>query len=110
MHFKSNWSYINKGLLIILSFLVISTLASIIFLADTLLGLRTLTQKSGNAVGTVFVLQDLLINVQDVQTSVRGYVLTGDKFFIIPYNQARKDIPTDLKILETNADLQVSQE
>jgi signal transduction histidine kinase len=109
MHLKSTWSYINKGLLIILSILVVSSLASIIFLTQTLRGLHALTQQSGNAVGTTFVLQDLLINLQEVQTSVRGYVLTGNKAYLIRYAQAKEAIPADIRILNTNEDLILSE-
>src|SRR4051812_45551946 len=105
MYFKSTWSYINKGLLAILSFLVISSLASIIYLTQTLRGLHELSQQNGNAVGTTFVLQDLLIHLQDVQTSVRGYVVTGEPSFLTPYEAAKKSVSADLKILQTNPNL-----
>jgi signal transduction histidine kinase len=108
MHIKSTWSYINKGLLIILSFLVVSTFASIFYLTRTLTSLRQATEANGNSVGTVFVLQDLLIHLQDVQTSVRGYVITGDPKFKEPYNRALADIPADVKIFKTNPDLLLS--
>lgn len=109
MHFKSSWRYINKGLLVILSFLVVSTLASIFYLTQTLTGLLHTTQQSGNAVGTVFILQDLLINLQDIQTSTRGFVLTGNETFIAPYDRATADAPADLRILRTNKGLLLKQ-
>lgn len=99
MHIKSTWSYIHKGLLAILSILVVSSLAAIIFLTHTLLGLNTLTTESSKAVGTAFVLQDVLTNLQELQTSVRGYVLTADKAFLSPYERANSRIPSDLKII-----------
>jgi signal transduction histidine kinase len=108
MHLKSTWSYINKGLLIILSILVVSSLASIFFLTQTLRGLSAVTSQSGSAIGTTFVLQDLLINLQDAQTSVRGYVLTGNNIYLVRYEQARKGIPADYRILDTNHDLILS--
>lgn len=109
MHLKSTWSYINKGLLIILSLLVISSLASIIYLTQTLRGLHAVTQQSGNAVGTTFVLQDLLINLQEVQTGVRGYVLTGNQVYLVRYAQAKEAIPADIRILNSNEDLILSE-
>jgi CHASE3 domain sensor protein len=105
MHFKGSWKYINKGLLVILGFLVVSTMASIFYLTQTLTGLKQTTQQSGSAVGTVFVLQDLLINLQDIQTGVRGYVLTGTDAYLTPYERASADVPADIKILRSNKDL-----
>lgn len=108
MHIKSTWSYINKGLLAILSILIVSSVAAILYLTQTLQGLQTLTQRSSQAVGTAFVLQDLLINLNDVQSSVRGYVLTGEAAFLAPYERAVSRIPSDLKIIKTDKNLLLS--
>ena len=105
MHIKSAWSYINKGLLAILSFLVVSTIASIIYLAYTLLSLHSLTIESSRAVSTAFVLQGLLLDLQEMQTGVRGYVVTGDNTFLEPYSRARSRVPSDLRIIRSNKDL-----
>lgn len=108
MHIKSTWSYIHKGLLVILSLLIVSSMASILYLTHSLQNLQTLTYRSSQAVGTAFVLQDLLINLTDVQTGVRGYVLTGDQTFLEPYNLALSRIPSDIKIIKTDKNLLLS--
>lgn len=105
MYIKSAWSYVNKGLLAILGFLVISSLAALVYLAHTLNSLHTSTVQNSSSVGTVFVLQDLLINVQDLQRSVRGYVITGDENFLEPYQKNLQTIPSELHILRTNNNL-----
>jgi CHASE3 domain sensor protein len=105
MHIKSAWSYVNKGLLIILSFLVISTLSSVVYLIYTLQSLHSFTRQGTNAVATAFVLQDLLINMQDVENSVRGYIITGDPAFLARYDNAKDRIPTNLRIIKTDKNL-----
>lgn len=105
MHIKSIWSYINKGLLAILSFLVVSSLASIIYLSATLLDLYDLTRENGNATGTAFVLQDMLINLQQSLSSVRGYVVTADNSFLELHNIAVADVDRDVRVLKTNQNL-----
>lgn len=102
MHLKSTWSSLNKELLAILSFLVISTLVSLVFLVHALLNMRDFTTQSTSAVGTTFMLQDMLLNVEDMETSVRGYVVTGDDSFLKPYNDAQKRLPGDIASIKNN--------
>lgn len=109
MHIKSAWSYVNKGLLIILSFLVISTLASLVYLTYTLLNIHEFTTRGSNAVATAFVLQDLYSNVQDLESSARGYVIAGDPAFLTRYNADKQRIPQDLKAIQTDHDLLLSK-
>lgn len=108
MHIKPLWSYINKGLLTILSFLVICTLLSLVYLAHTLRGAHEFSQKSTTGVSTAFVLQDLIINMQDIESGARGYALTGDEGFTGRYNQAKKNIPADIHTIQTDKSLLIS--
>jgi signal transduction histidine kinase len=105
MHIKSAWSYVNKGLLIILSFLVISTLASLVYLTYTLLNIHEFTTRGSNAVATAFVLQDLYSNVQDLESSAKGYALVDDPSFLARYNSDKQRIPLDLKSVQTDKQL-----
>lgn len=105
MHIKSTWSYANKGLIAILSFLVVSTIAAIIYLAYTLTNIHSLTRQNSNAVRTALVLQDLLISLQDIQTSIRGYIITGDEKFLKPQTRAQDRVEPVLKILQNDPDL-----
>lgn len=108
MHAKSIWNYANKGLLTILGTLLVFTLASIIYLTYALRQLDSLLTTGGNAVGSALVLQDLLINVQDVETGSRGYAISGDDRFLTPYKQALERIPRDLQLLKSNPQLALS--
>jgi signal transduction histidine kinase len=110
MHIKSSWSYVNKELLAILSFLVISTLVAIVYLVHTLLSVHNFTTNGSNAVSTAFVLQDLLVNVQDLESSTRGYVATGDAAFLTRYDVAMQKIPADTNIIKENRRLQLSSD
>ncbi|MDB5181791.1 MAG: putative histidine kinase, partial [Candidatus Saccharibacteria bacterium] len=105
MHIKSAWSYLNKELLAILSFLVISTIAALMYLTYTLVGLHTLTTHGSRAVGTAFVLQDLLASVQDVQNSTRGYIISGDQKHLANYTAAVERVPPNINLLRDNPDL-----
>lgn len=105
MHIKPLWSYVNKGLLAILSFLVVSTLLSLVYLWYILVGVHNFTTKGSNAVSTAFVLQDLIVNVQDIEAGARGYAITGDDSFLDRYRQAVTNVPADLHIIQTDKNL-----
>ncbi|MCC6989642.1 MAG: CHASE3 domain-containing protein [Acidobacteria bacterium] len=47
------------------------------------------------------VSQTLLAIVLDVQSSQRGYVLTGDPLYLAPYESARRELPEHLRELST---------
>jgi len=46
-------------------------------------------------------LQTVLTDVTDLETGMRGYVLTGDPVFLDPYNAARNRLQSDLDIQST---------
>jgi signal transduction histidine kinase len=104
MYGASTWKYVNKGLLIILGVFVLATVASIIFLSNTLLKLDSLIGSSGRSVGSAIELQSLLISLDDAESAVRGYVLTEDRTYLKPYEAALKDIPVNLKAIRSNPD------
>lgn len=108
MLIKSNWNYLNKELLAILSFLVISTLIAIIFLVHALFGMRQFSQQGTRAVSTAFVLQDLLTNIQDMESGSRGYVITGNKDYLDAYTAAGKRVPADLTAIHNDKSLLIS--
>lgn len=45
----------------------------------------------------------LLSSVTDAETSQRGYLLTGDKKYLIPYDKAVRDIPGEMVALAASA-------
>ena len=110
MHIKLIWSSMNRGLLAILGVMVFSSLASVIYLTYTLSTLQNLVTQGRDAVETAFVLQDVLINLQNAQTSARGYIITGNKEFLEPYEEAMNRLPTDLKIIKSDQTLHLSSE
>ncbi len=59
--------------------------------------------------GSALVLQDLLIDVQDVETGARGFALTGDEAFLAPYDKALAHIPIGLRSLRANPQLLLSE-
>ncbi len=63
------WLYVNKGLVLLLGSLFLATLGSVAYLAYVLLNVSALINQSGSAVSAVIVSQDLLINLQDAETS-----------------------------------------
>lgn len=110
MNIKSTWNNANKGLLVILSILIVATIVTLIYLAHTLLGLQRLVNQGGTAAGRVFVLQDVLINMQEVQTGMRGYVITGNPDFLAPYNKALVHLPADIRIMKSSQQLALTDD
>jgi signal transduction histidine kinase len=108
MNPTSNWKYINKGLLVILSVFVLATIASIIFLSSTLMRLDNLISSGSQSVRSVLVLQNFLLNLEDADTNVRGYVITGDTQYLTQYNQARQKVPATLKYIQPSTQLHIS--
>ncbi len=108
MNSPTAWKYINKGLFAILAVLVLATIASIIFLSNTLFKLDSLIGKSGQSISMTLALQDLFINLADAETSSRGYVITGEAQYVKSYDQATRDIPKNLANLQSNQQTKLS--
>src|SRR5689334_22859979 len=49
-------------------------------------------------------LREVLSTVKDAETGQRGYLLTGDKEFVKPYDQSAARIGTEIKRLESFVD------
>lgn len=99
-----------KGLVYILSTLVLFSVAALVFLAYTLSQLSTLLTKGGSAVGSALVLQDILINVRHVESGNRGYVITGDSAFLERYAQSAISARQDLRTIQRNDQLNISDQ
>ncbi len=102
MHPTSIWRYINKGLLAILSLLVLATIASIIFLSYTLFRLDSLISRSGQNIGIASAVEDFYINVDDAESAVRGYVITGEDIYLSKYQRASSHIDQSFQRVQTN--------
>lgn len=103
MKLPPRWKYINKGLTILLTALFLATIASVLYLSNTLLNLRSLISQGGSAVGSVIITQDLLIDLQDAETGQRGYIITGDTTYLTPYKSALQRIPVDIKMINNSS-------
>ncbi len=110
MYVKSLWNYANRGLLAILSILVVFSLASIIFLIHTLLQLNSFLNRSSSAVGSALVLQDLVINLQKIESGPRAYVATGQPEFLEDRSESEARIRHDLNIIKNRHELQIDDQ
>lgn len=102
---KPIWNYLHRGLLIILGLLIIATIGAISFLGYTLVNLRGLVTSGGNASATALILQEMVINLQDIQTGVRGYVMSGDRANLAPYDEGLKQLPLTTDALNHSPDV-----
>lgn len=92
--FKRNLFY---GLGISLFLLLLSSVASYISIKN-LINNSMLMRESNQ---TIFDINNTLSLVKDAETGQRGYLLTGDSRFIIPYNSAKQKIEEQLNSLKT---------
>ncbi|WP_158796155.1 CHASE3 domain-containing protein [Pedobacter sp. L105] len=87
--FKRN---IRLGLGISLLALILSSTASYVSIRKLLESNEWLNHTSVVIQG----LDDILSRMKDVETSQRGYLLTGDQVFLEPYTGSREDVTTDV--------------
>ncbi|HEX8182471.1 MAG TPA: ATP-binding protein [Candidatus Saccharimonadales bacterium] len=104
IHLLPALKFVNKGLLAILSLLVLATLASILFLSYALLNLDSLIRKSGQDVGSALILQDFFIDLEDAESSARGYVITGDDAYLDTYTTALRAIPRSFASMQPHSE------
>ncbi len=102
MRIQQFWKFANKGLLIILSILVVFSLLSMLYLARTLTGLNKLLDQSADAIESAFVLQDLVINLQVIESGPRGYVMTGDERYLVRYEESISKIEEDIRRIKSD--------
>ncbi|HSH55827.1 MAG TPA: ATP-binding protein [Candidatus Limnocylindrales bacterium] len=110
MHVKPLWKYANKGLLAILSLLIVFSVTSIVYLAYTLTYVRSLLNESSPAIGSAFVLQDLMMHVHAHESNIRGYALSGDAKMIADNATVQTRIDRDLQTIERNQQLKMTGE
>lgn len=92
--FKRNLFY---GLGISLFLLLLSSVASYISIKNLIY--NSMLMRESNQ--TIFDINNTLSLVKDAETGQRGYLLTGDSRFIIPYNSAKQKIEEQLNSLKT---------
>lgn len=91
----------------ILSLFVLFSLGSIIFLIHNLLQMNSFLERSSGTVGSALVLQDLVLNLQNIESGARAYAITGDATFVEGYKESETKIKNDLRILKTTSELQL---
>lgn len=80
--------------------------AIVFFVASTALSIYTISniRESGTRVtqthSLIVALDLVLIDVQDAETGLRGYILTGDSEYLKPYNRAISQLPSRLEALD----------
>lgn len=104
MNAGSTWKIANKGLLVILGAIILAIIASIIFLSHTLTRLDTAITDTNQSLGSLRLLQDLRIGLDDAESGMRGYVITGNPEFLEPYNRSVKVLPVVLDGLRASRD------
>lgn len=96
-------NYVHKGLLVLLTLLLVATIALATYLVYTVVNLRQLLDQGTNAATTTIILQDLEIQIEATESAQRGYVITGNELYLQPYYQALEIIPQEEKSLTSSA-------
>ncbi|VWC76155.1 PAS domain-containing two-component system sensor histidine kinase/response regulator [Burkholderia lata] len=95
------WSLVRKGVVVIG--------ISVLMLVGSLVTGYRLERQTGTATAEMLRtmkvqsdIQMLLTLIEDAATGVRGFVLTGQNDFLIPYRNARRQLPQTLDALRAN--------
>lgn len=92
--------FMGKGLIAILASLFIATLATTTYLTYTTINLNSLAEQNSAQVESANALQDLLLNLRQAESGQRGYIITGNDKYLVPYRQAASGMLEDIKHLE----------
>lgn len=108
MNTPSIWKYVHKGLVAILSLIVVATIILIVFLGFTLQRLDALITTSGYSVRSALVLQNLMIDLSNAAHSARDYVLTGNKASDAAYELSVAQANKQLAVIQGDANYHLS--
>lgn len=93
----------------ILFVLFAATVGACIYFSRTMVTLNGQIQETGEAVRATVSLQALLRNMQQAEAGQRGYIITGDESYLVPYDQAVGRIPAVLHSIDTQPSLDIQQ-
>ena len=91
---------------VLLAILIAAAFVILILALSTLREATRQEAESRDVTAEALMVQKLVL---DVETGVRGYVITGNKSFLAPYEAARKELPGRLRHLEQLAADEPSQ-
>ena len=91
---------------VLLAILIAAAFVILILALSTLREATREEAESRDVTAEALMVQKLVL---DVETGVRGYVITGNKSFLAPYEAARKELPSHLRRLEQLAADEPSQ-
>ena len=77
-----------------------------LFLSSTLDVRVKMTERAAQTRARLFSVAQVMQHVVDLETGLRGYVITGELAFLEPYNAAQVALPRDLAVLERDGDAQ----
>ncbi len=97
--------HINKGLIVILFVLFAATVCACIYFSRTMITLNSQIQQTGESVRATVSLQALLRNMQQAESGQRGYLITGDKSYLTPYQEAVDRIPGVFTSIDSQSSL-----
>lgn len=96
-------SFLDKGLVLLVATLLITTVALASYLVYVVIGLRQSLDAGNSAATTTLVLQDLEIQIESTESALRGYVITGDDSYLKTYEQSLKLIPNEEESLASSS-------
>ena len=77
-----------------------------LFLSSTLDARIKTTERASQTRAQLAAVAQVLQHVVDLETGLRGYVITGELAFLEPYNAARVALPRELAVLERDGNAQ----
>ena len=93
---------LNRGLLAILGVLIGVTIASMAFLAFTIVEIDGLVDQNKNNAATTLMVQELLFKLENADSSAGAYALQGRSEDLIAYQKTINTIPQTMKELREN--------
>ncbi len=87
--------YNRRNILILLSLLILVSSAFIIITYRNIRKTVTETRNVNNSLQSLRVLEDLMDDMQDIESGQRGYVISGNRQFLASYFSARQNLEKD---------------
>lgn len=87
--------YNRRNILILLSLIILVSSAFIFIIYRNIRKAVTETRNINNSLQSLRVLEDLMDDMQDIESGQRGYIISGNRKFLESYFTARKNIEID---------------
>ena len=100
---------LNRGLLAILGVLIGATIASMAFLALTIVKIDGLVDQNKNNAATTLMVQELLFKLENADSYASAYALQGRPADLIAYQKTINTIPQTMKELRENNEYIISK-